>query len=794
LWRSWGIEPAAVLGHSVGEYVAACVAGVFSLEEGLRLIAERARLMQALPQRGMMVSVRAEEALVAEAIASYADSVSIAAVNGPQSVVISGAASAIEEIVASLCARAVDCKRLTVSHAFHSPLLDPMLATFEAAAAGVPLQRPRLRLISNLTGAVADAELTHPGYWRRTAREPVQFARSMRTLAALGCDAFIEIGPHPVLLGMGQSCIAPEKALWLPSLRRERDDWCELLGGLAQLHVAGAEVRWEEFHRGRGRRKVWLPTYPFQGARYWIDPRPAASAAAPPTRGNGAHPLLGVPLRTAGTQRIFEARLGADQPAYLADHRVHGAVVLPAAAYIEMVAAAAEAVLGARAAEIEDLVLHEPLVLPEGELRTVQTVVTAEGDGAAGVEIFSLEESGAEVQAEGWRLHASATALRRPAGTPPPEVVSLTGLAAQLPEERSAAEHYEEMAARGLDFGERFHGVLRLRRGEGEALGEARLPESLAAQEKEYRIHPVLLDACLQAVGGALPASDGATYLPLSFGRIRLHAGLTGTVRSCALVRPPETGQQTLTAELQVYDDTGRTLLEVEAISLRPAARAALRATGEAFEEWLYDLVWEPQPRISVQSAGRLPLDQLIEPAAAHAAALPTGADAELLEELWPKLDELSAAYAAQALAELGWRPRPGECVSVEELGPRLGIVERYARLLARLLEIFAEDGVLEPSADGWHVARELAYPDAESLAHNLQTRYPPAANEIGILQRCGAALGETLRGERDPLDLLFPGGSLAEAEQMYRGSPLTREFNALVARSVGAVLKGLPA
>ncbi len=241
LWRAWGIEPAAVMGHSVGEYVAACVAGALTLEDGLPLIAERGRLMQALPA-GHMVAVFAPEEHVVPALGAEASQVAVAAVNGPEHVVLSGAPGPVAAVVARLTRAGVECRPLTVSHAFHSPMMEPILSAFEARAAALPVARPRLRIVSNLTGRlVAGDELASPGYWSRHLREPVRFADGIRALHALGHSVFVEIGPTPTLLAMGARCVPEEAVTWLPSLRRGRGDWSSLLESSRGALRAGRE-------------------------------------------------------------------------------------------------------------------------------------------------------------------------------------------------------------------------------------------------------------------------------------------------------------------------------------------------------------------------------------------------------------------------------------------------------------------------------------------------------------------------------------------------------------------------
>ena len=282
LWRSWGIVPDAVMGHSLGEYVAACIAGVFSLEDGLKLVAERSRLMQSLPQDGQMAAVLADEGRVASALAPYKTQVaiasrdaiaSIAAVNGPENTVISGAKEAIESAIEQLKSQGISVQPLQVSHAFHSPLMEPILDEFERKARQVQFKAPGIPLISNLTGQMLKAgEIPDANYWRRHMRETVQFAAGMNTLAEQGYEVFLEVGPSATLLGMGKRCLPKGIGSWLPSLKQGQDDWQVLLNSLGILETHGVDVNWAGFDQDYQRCRVPLPTYPFERKRYWIEP------------------------------------------------------------------------------------------------------------------------------------------------------------------------------------------------------------------------------------------------------------------------------------------------------------------------------------------------------------------------------------------------------------------------------------------------------------------------------------------------------------------------------------------
>lgn len=280
LWSAWGIEPVMVMGHSIGEYAAACIAGVFSLEDGIKLVAARGRLMESLPEAGQMVAVFADEDAVAAAVAPYAEKVSIAVINGPQNVVISGAAEVVEAVVTALKQDKIKSRRLAVAQASHSPLIEPMLDEFERVAASITYYEPQIALVSCTTGQlVKPGEITNAAYWRRHLRQPVRFATAIETLNREGLGVFVEVGPNPTLLALGQRCLPENAGTWIPSLREGVSDWVQLLESAAQLYVTGVALDWDGFEQGYGRHKLPLPTYPFQHGRYWAE---AARVTTPP--------------------------------------------------------------------------------------------------------------------------------------------------------------------------------------------------------------------------------------------------------------------------------------------------------------------------------------------------------------------------------------------------------------------------------------------------------------------------------------------------------------------------------
>jgi acyl transferase domain-containing protein/acyl carrier protein len=585
LWMSWGVIPADLMGHSVGEYVAACIAGVFSLEDGLALIAARGRLMGALPANGAMAAISADESSVASAVAPYAREVSIAAVNGPASVVISGNRSRIEQLIQQFTGRGIRTVPLDVSHAFHSPLVAPILAEFRRIAETIDYSVPRLELVSNVTGSVAGAELATADYWCRHVLAPVRFASGMQALQGRGCDTFIEMGPRPVLLGMGRQCL-PQEGTWLPSLRPDAEDWTVLLRSVATLFVRDVPVDWEAFDRDYAPRRVRLPNYPFERRRYWIDApvkSPSHMTTAPVA---GAHGLLGARIPLATGDVVYTNRLSRDSPAYLSDHVVAGRTLLPATALVEMALTAAQLAgpLSGAALVIEDLGIVAPLVLDEHT--PVETQVVVAPGSPRSFRILSLRA------AEGtWMLHATGQ-FGLGAGGDGVEKLDIRAACAALPQVIEGREHYERMRAAGLTFGPAFQGLAKLWRDHRVAIGEVSTPQSLAGSlGTDLRFHPAILDACLQVVSSFVPA-ELQPVVPMSVGRIVLYRSPNSILYSRACLQGAVAESGAVTADVTIYDDTGTAIALIDGFACRPLSVA--KRVGDV---GLYDLNWRLAPR-----------------------------------------------------------------------------------------------------------------------------------------------------------------------------------------------------
>ncbi|WP_410092923.1 acyltransferase domain-containing protein, partial [Streptomyces sp. uw30] len=587
LLDSWGLRPDVVLGHSIGEYAAAYTAGVFELPDAVRLVAARARLMQALPEGGAMAAVEADEAELADLLTT--DDVTIAAVNGPAAVVVSGTEEGVERVMAAVRERGRRVTRLRVSHAFHSPLMEPMLDEFTAVAEQITYRRPMLPAVSTLTGAaLGDGDWTTPGYWVRQVREAVRFQDAARTaIDALGAVRLLEVGPDPLLSAL------VEPAFALSALRRNLPEAETALRAVAELYVRGTAVHWPAVFEGSGAVRTALPTYAFQRERYWL--RDAGSGGD--ARGLGLkaadHPLLGAAVPVAGSDAVLlTARLSTAVAPWLADHVVGDAVVVPGTALVELALAAADRVDCDR---VDELTLQAPLVLPEQSAVQIQIALDAPDDiGARPLRLYARPDRTEDDST--WTLHAEGTVSGGKAPVqsvelrtwPPTDAapIDMTGL-------------YDRLAETGLRYGSAFRGLRQVwARGE-ELYVEAALPEGAASEATAFGLHPALLDSVLHALALRTDEQQGA-LLPFAWTGVSCHAVGASLVR--VRIVPRGSG----TYALHVADATGAPVAAVESLLLRPASPARFAAGAAATgAEHLYRVEWTPAPAGSDRQRAR---------------------------------------------------------------------------------------------------------------------------------------------------------------------------------------------
>jgi malonyl CoA-acyl carrier protein transacylase len=578
LLESWGVTPDYLAGHSIGEITAAHVAGVLSLEDAAKLVTARGVLMQALPQGGAMVAIQATED---EVVPYLGEKVSIAAINAPGSVVVSGDEQAVNTVVSHFEGR--KSTRLKVSHAFHSPLMEPMLEDFRSTVEELTFAKPEIPVVSNLTGDLSE-DLAIPEYWVRHVREAVRFADGISTLSREGARTFLEIGPDGVLTAMAQESIL-DGATTIPVLRKDMPEEHATVTALAHLQVTGVPVDWRAFFGGFGAIRVDLPTYAFQHERFW----PQATIGAGDASGLGQrpaeHPLLGAAVDLAdGEGVVFTSRLSLATHPWLADHVVGGMVFFPGTGFLELAIRAADQV---GAEQVEDLTLAAPLVLPEEGAVEVRIRV-GEPDEPGRRELrFSSRPAGEPAQ--DWVPHATGLLAGAEHVVPfdgkfdgkewPPRdaiPVGLDGL-------------YDRYAETGLTYGPAFRGLEAVWRRDDEYFAEVVLPQQVQEADS-YGVHPALLDAVLHATVFAAAEDDSSGLLPFSWSGVSLHASGASVLR----VRIRASGPDAV--ELAAVDTEGAPVLSVESLTLREASAQPETTTRRDELNALFRVDWTPHP------------------------------------------------------------------------------------------------------------------------------------------------------------------------------------------------------
>ncbi|MEL6813253.1 MAG: aminotransferase class I/II-fold pyridoxal phosphate-dependent enzyme [Cyanobacteria bacterium J06598_3] len=623
LWKSWGIQPSIVLGHSLGEYVAACLAGVFSPQDALKLVTARGQLMQALPtsgdQAGAMVSVMADVATCEALMAPFGEEVSIAAINGPQSTVISGKKGAIAHITTQLETQAIKCKPLQVSHAFHSALMDPMLQAFREVAQSITYHKPTLPIISLLTGRVANSDtatsnITTADYWVQHVRSPVQFLHAINTLQQHLTHTYLEIGAKPLLLGMARACLPTQNnnIQWLASLRPSQPDTTAMLTSLAHLHTQNnTSINWANITPTVKPTSLSLPTYPFQRQRYWweeaeipsMTPLAERQLSSAPAAPNTGHALLGSTIPLAGaTEKRFQNSLSPQSPQFLSDHRILDQVILPGAAYVEMAIAAAAEWKTTTSLSLSNVTIEQALNLSTENTTPIQLVLTPEENNQATLKIFSLNSTD-----DTFTRHATAVVSSSTANKAPETELSQVQIAL-LAHPVNVSEYYETLRSQNLNYGPSFRTIRQLWQKDGQSLSQIRTHHTTTT----YHLHPTLLDGCLQTIGAAIQADTASsTYLPVGLDQLQFYEPLQQS-GWCHVQLHPANSQnghtsKQLKADLSIWTENGTLAAQITGMTLQQVSHATLQklfsqsasptetASDTPPENWLHHLTWEPQ-------------------------------------------------------------------------------------------------------------------------------------------------------------------------------------------------------
>lgn len=789
LWKSWGIQPAAIIGHSVGEIAAACVAGMFTLEEGARIIVQRARFMDGCARgEGTMLAVGLGEEEARALIARHDRTVTIAAINSPRALTLAGARISLEAMLAELEPQGVFARLVRVDHPFHHPLMRPASEQLEEALADLEPKANTVPFFSTVTGGRCAGEACGAVHWGRGVRQPVQFASAVNALAEFGVDVWLEIGAHPALVHSIQECQAGQsgKVPVVPSLRREREQE-SLIEAAMDLHRAGVSLDFAAMTPSR--RLLPLPAYVWDKSRWWNEASDWHEGRLAP----GGRGLLDIRLPHA--MPTWTARLDARHMRYLKDHKVESHIIFPAAGFVELVLEAGVQLFEGRAFVVEDFEIRKPLILPDAALE-----VHIELSYDANERTFAIQsrfEKGA-----GWSLHVVgsmrgertestfASTTWENAATPGIEPVEIEGF-------------YRRMSDLGLRYGEEFRGIRELSAGAGHSTGRVALSEGIAGRASEYALHPVLLDGALQtfsAGAATIESRRSRMKLPVRFARILFlqSPGAAARVRASVL----QCNDEFVEGRIGLYDEAGQPCVLVDGFRAISVSGVRRSGTPGGAREVAYHLDWVRTPSASrIASCRPLPLEHLQIAAATALEQVINLRGREKVQAAAAAGDDLAAAQLAYGLREMGVSEHQ------EFTAESLGIATTMQPVFGRLMASLVTRGLLNNGANRQVPKSSLA----EACSYRPTAAFAAAAESAQealrsfIEQRPGhlpeallcagncAELGPILRGEKDAVQVLFSSAGAELLDQFYGDGLYTSHWLAAISAAVQAAAGDLP-
>jgi acyl transferase domain-containing protein len=592
LWQSWGVRPAAVAGHSVGEVAAAYIAGALSLEDAIRIVYHRGRLMQQATGRGKMLAVELPSKEVERILSEQEMQLEIAALNSPTSTVVAGEPLWVDRLAHFLELQNVIHRILPVNYAFHCSQMIPHATELGRILQGLVSRPVEIPMFSSVTGLPLESLRLGAAYWERNVKQPVRFADATEAAIREGHRVFIEIGPQPVLGPMISRCLSKHgvEGTVIRSMVKGHEDRQALLEGLGELYCKAGPIDWGGVYVVPG-HTVQLPSYPWQRKRYWIEDQVSRPK----------HPLLGRRLDSPLPQVQFESRIGTDAPEFLADHRFLENALFPATAYVEMALAAAAQIFGDTACRLDRLEIEEMLELPENQTRLVQLVLNRLEERTT-FQIFSRQD---RQENQNWKRHA--TGVLQVAGSGPTASDDpLNAARVRCSEHVPTDTFYSRFSAYGFEYGPHFRRVVQLWRASLEAVGLAQI--SVAGRDTEvYRFHPVMLDACLQVLvaaipGGLLEARSSNVYLPVGFDSLNFWHSPSTDLWIHATVRAPQSrSPEVIVGDIQIYDPDGATIAQVSGFRFR-RVRIASRLNFQSLADAIYTLEWQPKESVEVEA------------------------------------------------------------------------------------------------------------------------------------------------------------------------------------------------
>ena len=785
LWKSWGVTPSKVMGHSVGEVAAAYAAGVYSMEDAVKVIYHRSRLQDTTGGKGRMAAVGITAAEAKKMIGEREDQVQVAVINSPNLVTLAGDTEPLEEIVEELEEQQKFVRWLRIDYAFHTHQMEPIKDELLEALSDIEPSQTEIPYISTVTGGICAGNTLDGMYWWRNVRESVLFAPALNGLIRAGEDSFLEIGPHPALQNPIMECLSEQgrKGVYFSSLRRNTDESLEILTNLTKLHHQGYEIDWQSVNQASS-REIRLPNYAWQRERFWLESEEGQYIRCADLE----HPLLG--LKQTAPNPAWRFELDPRYFTWLDDHRFWDSVVFPASGYGEIGLAVARKVFPGENYVVEDLEMKKALFVSENKVPTVEVVL----DPATRVfQVFSSTGDRKE-----WDLNSQGVLRKQP--LPEGRSIDFEEVKERMDEHFDHEGYYKDYADAGYQFRPLFQHLQNVWRRSGESFAEIVAPEGLHDSIPSFFFHPAVLDACFHTVKGGQVIPEGAKgvdyfYLPAAIRSVRLYNDkpplrLWGHARVNY-----ENDREYIIADIDVYDDNGNLVAEI----LGFRADRVEQSDGEDLDKCVYQAKWEPARLKSTRTMGENGLASPAEIVAAANSNLREHYDARGLQDHYnrflPRLDDVALKFIANAFIELGWNPKRGETVNVESLMSRLNIASHHAKLVHGQFVALEEGGHLTDLEDGdWKVTRVLQYSrDMPAELDQLEEELPQFASEVDLQRAAGPNLAGVLSGEIDPLEVLFPGGSGHIMERFYREGADFPVINQQIRDALEAAVANVP-
>jgi acyl transferase domain-containing protein/NADPH:quinone reductase-like Zn-dependent oxidoreductase/SAM-dependent methyltransferase/NADP-dependent 3-hydroxy acid dehydrogenase YdfG len=790
MWQSWGIRPTCVIGHSLGEMAAAYTAGVLSLEDAVKVIGHRGRCMELAPAKGGMLAVAMTLEQAHDVLEAYDGAVTVAAINSPKSLALSGPTDSLTALARDLERRGIFSRMLRVQYAFHGPALEPVRDELLRSIAGIEHHPARLPIYSTVTGRrLTDTELVH-NYWWRNIREPVRFADAVLSIMANERPrAIVECSPHPVLAAAINECCAENgsRVQVIPSIRRDEEERVSMLGSLGVLYTLGYPILWRAAN-GAG-RAIALPGYPWQRERHWHEPDDMRQARV----GTAEHMLLGQRIRAP--HPTWEGTLDPRRLPWLNDHRVMEQAVVPGVAYVEMAFAAARLVEPAESMVVTDVKFVAPCILSDGHAPKLRTIIDAE---QRTFQIFGRQLGGSSA----WTLHAHGSVRARPGKrTDMAEVLAAahTRCAAAL----SPDDCYARLREVGLDYGPAFRGVQRLWLGDDECLARIEVPSALRDQDTAAPLHPATMDACFHFLGTLVVrenaragAPEQGAFLFAGIDELQVYHWSGGALWSRVWLA--ERTRKEIAVHCQVFEEGAGLVWEARGLRCQNVA-IGQRGDDKRFADWVYQSRWHvqnTQHRHARRSdSADLPgLAALKRMVSATAQRLEADGNLEVrLKRFHTDADALCVQFVCSGLRQLGADWAVGSRFTLDEAADQLRVASRHRRVLDHALGWLVEDQILTRAGDTWCVARPLPDDDPLRSWAAALARHPGFQSELMLLKTSGRSWAGILSGDVDPLHVVFPGGSFSDAESLYQSSPEWRFFNLLIQQALRLLVRDRP-